>query len=98
MIVIGIDPGAAVTGYGVVARAGGRDWIVNRTLKDLLAVLDPALFVQTHKAYIVNLGKIEKLSPMFNGNFEITLKDSADGKIPLSRRYARKIKEALGNW
>ena len=72
--------------------------IVKSTLKELLENLDPAQFAQTHKAYIVNLGRIEKVSPLFSGNFEILLKDSKRTKIPLSRRYAQHIKQVIGNW
>ena len=82
----------------VFAHLENEDLIVNMTLKDLLANLDPARFAQTHKAYIVNLDKIEKVSPMFSGNFQITLKDSKKTTVPLSRRYARHLKQLLGNW
>lgn len=72
------------------------EFIVNSTLKELNENLNKAQFAQTHKAYIVNVGKIEKVSPMFSGNFEITLKDAKHTKIPLSRRFAKPIKDLLG--
>ncbi|MSR78233.1 MAG: response regulator [Candidatus Omnitrophica bacterium] len=72
--------------------------IVNAALKELLANLDPEKFVQTHKSWIVNVDKVEKVSPMFGGNFEITIRHSSHPKIPLSRRYARQLKDHLGNW
>lgn len=72
--------------------------ILRNTLKELLGNLNPSQFAQTHKAYIVNVGKIEKVSPLFSGNFEITLKDPKRTKIPLSRRYAQNLKTLLGGW
>jgi len=82
----------------VTARLKDRDLVVNATLKDLLLCLDAERFAQTHKAYIVNLDKVEKVSPMFSGNFEVSLRGIADVKIPLSRRYSRQVKSLLGNW
>ncbi len=80
------------------ARVENEDLLINSTLKELLQTLDPAHFCQTHKAYVVNLDKIEKVSPMFSGNFEIILKDSKHSKLPLSRRYAKKLKQLMGGW
>ncbi|MCB9799261.1 MAG: response regulator transcription factor [Candidatus Omnitrophica bacterium] len=82
----------------VLARLASGELIVNSTLKDLLEILDAKHFSQTHKSYLVNLDKVQKVSPMFSGNFEITFKDPAIEKIPLSRRYGRHIKEQLGHW
>lgn len=82
----------------VFACSENGEFIVRGTLKELCQNLDPSQYAQTHKAYLVNLGKIEKVSPMFSGNFEITLKDGKRTKIPLSRRYAQRIKSFLVNW
>jgi len=74
------------------------EYIINTTLKELLATLDAESFAQTHKSYVVNINKIEKVSPLFSGNFEITMKHLALPKVPLSRRYAKSLKTRLGNW
>ena len=79
----------------VLARLAGEELIVRATLKELLASLDPARFTQTHRAYIVNLDKIEKVSPLFSGNFEISFKDHSLPQVPLSRRYAKNLKTLL---
>ena len=75
-----------------------RELIVNATLRELLDRLDSGRYAQTHKAYIVNLDQIDKVSPMFNGNYEITLKGKPPKKIPLSRRFAPPLKSRLGSW
>lgn len=82
----------------VVARTESEDLIVNYSLKKLNQELDPELFVQTHKSYLVNVSKIQKVSPMFSGNFEITLKHPNQLKIPLSRRHTSGLKSRLGDW
>lgn len=82
----------------VVAHLDEQDLLVNSSLKDVLARLDPSQFVQTHKGYIVNINKIQKVSPMFSGNFEILMKGPKTPKVPLSRRYAPGLKALLGHW
>lgn len=82
----------------VEAHLESQELMVNTTLKQIPAILADRRFAQTHKAYIVNLDKVDKVSPLFSGNFQITLKAPKTEKIPLSRRYARKIKSLLGHW
>ncbi|OGW82407.1 MAG: hypothetical protein A2Z83_04975 [Omnitrophica bacterium GWA2_52_8] len=97
-----IDPGDVFyffVAYTDVTACLGREQLILRTpLKELLQILDPAQFAQTHKSHIVNLHKIEKVSPMFNGNFQIRLKHADIVPIPLSRRYAAAIKKKIGGW
>jgi DNA-binding LytR/AlgR family response regulator len=75
----------------------GEELLVNMTLRSLFDMLDSKKFQQTHRAYIVNLDQVEKVSPMFGGNFELILKNEDRKKIPLSRRYAAKLRKLL-NW
>lgn len=51
------------------------------------------IFFRANKAVIVNVDKIKKLSPAFNGRFEATLKN--DFKVIISRNYVPKLKELL---
>ncbi|OGW81599.1 MAG: hypothetical protein A3G33_01865 [Omnitrophica bacterium RIFCSPLOWO2_12_FULL_44_17] len=73
----------------------GTDLLVNTTLKSLFEILDPAQFQQTNRAFIVNLDQVEKVIPLFSGNFEILLKGKNQVRIPLSRRYAKQLKKIL---
>jgi len=73
----------------------GQELIMNSTLKVLLEKLEPEKFQQCHRSYVVNLDGIEKISPLFSGNYEIILKNDQKIKIPLSRRYAKKIRKIL---
>lgn len=97
-----IDPNDVFYFYAhhteVSAHLDADELIVNATLKEILANLDSQRFAQTHKSYIVNIDKVRKVSPMFSGNFEITLGSKSEEKIPLSRRYARHLKNLLGSW
>jgi len=82
----------------VIAQLADQELMVSGTLKDLLDLLGNCGFAQTHKSYAVNLNKVQKVSPMFSGNFELTLNHSSMPKIPLSRRYAAAIKARLAQW
>lgn len=82
----------------VVAHMAQQDLLIRASLKEVLAQLDPEKFAQTHKSHIVNIDKIQKVSPMFSGNFEIFLKSAQPLKVPLSRRFAPALKKQLGHW
>ena len=51
-------------------------------------------FIRVSKSVIVNLGKIQKLTPTFNGRFEALLKNGE--KIIISRQYVPEMKKKLG--
>lgn len=53
-----------------------------------------ARFFRANKAMIVNISKIESLSPAFGGRFEAVLKNGY--KVIVSRAYVPKLKEILG--
>lgn len=73
----------------------GEELLVNTTLKALMAAIDPNRFQQTHRAFIINLDQIEKVTPLFAGNYTIILKNQPSITVPLSRRYAQKLKKLL---
>jgi DNA-binding LytR/AlgR family response regulator len=51
-------------------------------------------FFRCHRAFLINLDKIEVIRPMFNNTYEIKL-ISHDDSIPVSRKYARALKQML---
>ncbi len=73
------------------------EFLVSSTLKELAARLGSECFGFSHKSYLVNVDWVEKISPMFSGNFEISIKGSPQFKIPLSRRYAKDFQSKLEN-
>jgi DNA-binding LytR/AlgR family response regulator len=82
----------------VSAYLSDKEWSVSLTLDELERSLDPAQFARSHRAYIVNLSKVEKVVPMFNENYELILKDNARTHVPLARRNAGAFKKKFGNW
>ncbi|MBI4358912.1 MAG: response regulator transcription factor [Candidatus Omnitrophica bacterium] len=80
----------------VIAKmVNGEELLVNASLKSLLELLDPIRFQQTHRAFVVNLDQVEKVVPLFAGSHKIVLKSPQSLSIPLSRRYAQKLKKLL---
>ncbi len=60
-------------------------------LEELFAPLD---FVRCSKSMIVNMEKIEYLSPLFSGKLEAHLKNGE--KVIISRQYVNSLKSKLG--
>ena len=54
----------------------------------------PQDFLRVNKAVIMNLNKVESLSPAFGGRFEAVLKNGY--KVIISRNYVPTLKKALG--
>ena len=54
----------------------------------------PEDFLRANKAVIMNLNKVESLSPAFGGRFEATLKNGY--KVIISRNYVPELKKKLG--
>ncbi|MFZ5802363.1 MAG: LytR/AlgR family response regulator transcription factor [Candidatus Omnitrophota bacterium] len=66
-------------------------FLIRATLREILENPSLPQFRQTHKSYAVNLGKIQKLCPLFHGDFEILLKGTDKNKVPLSRKFAKHL-------
>ncbi|MEM7125418.1 MAG: LytTR family DNA-binding domain-containing protein [Chloroflexota bacterium] len=70
--------------------------IVRYTLKELEERLLPHNIVRVHKAYLVNLNKIAEIVPWFSGTYQLRMADAFATEIPMSRQYAKVLKERLG--
>ena len=78
----------------VFALVGEGRTLVNYTLRDLEAKLDPEKFVRVHKQTIVNLASIAEIEPMASGGAMARLQSGAS--IEISRRYRSVLQEKLG--
>ena len=67
---------------------------VKYKLYELEELFSPLDFVRCSKSMIVNMEKIEYLSPLFSGKLEAHLKNGE--KILISRQYVRILKSKLG--
>ena len=66
------------------------------TLQELGEKLDQKDFLRVHRAYIVNLHYIKEVIPWFNGSFKLIMEDRQHSEIPVSRNYAKELKQRLG--
>jgi DNA-binding LytR/AlgR family response regulator len=60
--------------------------LIRTPLKELVARLDPAYFVQVHRSVVVNLRAISHVTRGQNGTADIHLK-GRDEVLPVSRSY-----------
>jgi two-component system, LytTR family, response regulator LytT len=53
-------------------------------------------FARTHKRYLVNLEHIREVEPYFSGTFVLRVGKAGREKVPLSRQFARSLRERTG--
>jgi hypothetical protein len=63
-----------------------REGLMRMPIKDLIALLDPAQFVQVHRSVVVNLRAISHVTRGENETAELHLRNRGD-VLPVSRRY-----------
>ena len=66
-----------------------------RTLDELQARLDPAVFWRVHRSHLVNITKIKEIVPWFSRNYLLKMKDPKATEIPVSRSQTRRLREYL---
>ena len=67
----------------------------DRTLDELQARLDPAVFWRVHRSHLVNINKIKEIVPWFSRNYILRMKDAKATEIPVSRSQTRRLREYL---
>ena len=67
---------------------------IKQKLYELEEIYKQTDFVRVSKSMIVNISKVNKIVPMFNGRLEGML--SNDEKVIISRQYVAKLKKKLG--
>jgi two-component system LytT family response regulator len=71
----------------------GRSHLMRETMARLEARLDPRQFIRIHRSTIVNLDRVQKLSPSFAGEYAVILRDGT--KLKLSRGFHERISSLL---
>ncbi|GHE83275.1 LytR/AlgR family response regulator transcription factor [Thalassotalea profundi] len=69
--------------------------ILRKTMKQLEELLDPKLFVRSHRSTIVNRHYIEKFCSQLNGEYFLVMSNGKELKV--SRSYKDKVKLAVNN-
>jgi two-component system LytT family response regulator/two-component system response regulator LytT len=66
-----------------------------RTLDELQARLDPAVFWRVHRSHLVNINRIKEIVPWFSRNYILKMKDARGSEIPVSRSQTKRLREYL---
>jgi two-component system, LytTR family, response regulator len=78
--------------FGIV---NGHEHVVDYTLTELEARLDPRRFARIHRATIVNIAFVQELYPGIDGVL-VRLKDDKKTELSVARDRVRELKERLG--
>jgi len=78
------------------AAANGRDHVIDFTMAELEAQLDPRRFLRIHRATIVNVAFVQELDAWVDGGVIVRLKDDKKTELAVARDRVRELKERLG--
>jgi DNA-binding LytR/AlgR family response regulator len=96
IVLVPVDQLVAIVADGelldLTTRAGERYTITYR-LKDLESRLDPAQFVRLSRGTLVNVGLIQRVTPMPGGTYTVVLQNGTQHQV--SRLRARVLREQL---
>ncbi|MBO1001467.1 LytR/AlgR family response regulator transcription factor [Pseudogracilibacillus auburnensis] len=70
------------------------EYVVKSSLKELENRLIPFSFFRIHRSFLVNLTYVTRLTPWFNGAYQLELEGEGD-KLPVSRNYVKDLRERL---
>jgi two-component system LytT family response regulator len=66
----------------------------HETTSGIEARLDAGKFLRIHRSAIVRIDRVKELSPWFNGDYRVTLKDGT--QLTLSESYRGRLKRFRG--
>jgi two-component system LytT family response regulator len=78
----------------VHVHTANRDYLLRRTLQDLLSQLGEQRFARIHKSVAVNISAISSFTPLFKGDYEVSLRNGRT--LRLSRRYKDALFARMG--
>lgn len=97
--VILIDPQKIVYVYRenreVFIKTTSKLYTTKYSLQTLEEKLADYPFFRTHRSYLVNLNFAQELVPWFNGAYTLIMSDEAGSQIPISRIYAKQLRDCL---
>ncbi|MCY0880485.1 MAG: LytTR family DNA-binding domain-containing protein [Firmicutes bacterium] len=63
------------------------------TLQELQERLPSNIFLRTHRSFIANMSQVKELTPYFNGNYLLKMKDQNHSEVLVSRSNVKRVKE-----
>jgi two-component system, LytTR family, response regulator len=77
------------SGNYIRLRTAAGNYMVRMTMADLEKKLDPARFARIHRSAVVNIDRIEKITPAWHGDFEVRL--AGGQQLRLSRNFRDRL-------
>jgi len=66
------------------------------SLAQCVARLPGQRFIRVHRSFFVNIDHIVEINPSFAGTYVVRVDDKVRSEVPVSRNYARSVRNALG--
>lgn len=66
-----------------------------RTIDELAAALDPAMYWRPHRSYLVNIKHIQEVVPWFKSSYVLKMNDKRSTEVPVSRAQTKRLRELL---
>ncbi len=66
-----------------------------RTLDELQANLDPAVFWRVRRSHLININKVKEIVPWFSRNYILKMQDASGTEIPVSRAQTKRLRTHL---
>lgn len=86
---------AYTEGRDIFIKADKETYLSSHSLHELEEKLKGKGFFRTHRSYLVNMNKINEISPWFNGAYAAKIGEAND-EIIISKKQVKKFKEILG--
>ncbi|HYQ23410.1 LytTR family DNA-binding domain-containing protein [Stenotrophomonas sp.] len=84
---------AQAAGNYVNLRVRGHDYPLRITMAALEQRLDPAMFLRTHRSWLIHRGQLRSIEPLDGGEALLHMVDGA--RVPCSRRQLPTLRQAL---
>ncbi len=78
------------------AATSGKSYILDQTIAELEAKLDPKRFVRIHRSTLVNVAFVQELYTYFAGKMILRLKDEGKTELAVARERVKELKDRLG--
>lgn len=78
------------------AATPGKNHVIDDSIVQLEAKLDPAKFHRIHRGCLVNLARVDEVVSWFGGKMVARLNDPARTELPIARDRVRSLKQKLG--
>lgn len=78
------------------ASTSGKAYVVDASIAELEARLDPKQFLRIHRSILLNVAFVDEVSTSFAGRLTVRLRDGQKTELPVARDRARALRDRLG--